>query len=710
VTTTKNPQDTLEPLKSSTDSMAVNSRQELRQWADQRARMLASMDFEKLSLDEARHLIDELSAQQIDLEMENEKLRRTQVALEASHARYFDLYEFAPITCITLSEQGVISAANQRATTLLGVSRDALVDRSLSEFVSPEDHENHDRFRQRLFETGAIQAYDLRMVRQDGSRFWARLTMTRVGNEAQGAHTCQITISEITARKEAEEGLKLFRALLDQANDAIEVVDPVTARFLDVNEKACSSLGYTRQELLALTVHDIDPIASLPIYTQRMARLRENATSTLTLESVHRRKDGSTFPVEVNIRLIQLDREYSLAITRDIGKRKQADEGRRKLVQQLLQSQTKLRALVAEISKAEERERRRLAAELHDGLAQTLTLIRMCLSRARNMASADEVRRVLKEAEPYVDISIDYTRSLMTQLSPRVLYDFGLPPALAWLGDQMRRYSLAVEVAGEPDDFELDEDHAVLLFQCARELLWNVVKHARTNRAKIFYRLGDGELTLEVSDRGQGFDGAHFTERSSSAERFGLFSIGERLELHGGRLDVDSVPGRGTRATLSIPVSIPVDPMRKSSTRPSSQTVAENPSAAVKELRVALVDDHPLLREGLRRVMAVHNDLCVVGEAQDGLGAIEMARQTKPDVIIMDINMPRMNGIQATKRILEELPDTVVVGLSVASDAYIEQGMKKAGASRCVAKARASEEVYTAIIKAVEERKRASVG
>ena len=212
MTTTKNPQNTLEPLKSSTDSMAVNSRQELRQRADQRARVLASMDSEKLSLDEARYLIDELSAQQIDLETENAELRRTQVAFEASRARYFDLYEFAPITCITLSEQGVISAANQRATTLLGVPRGALIDRSLSEFVSPEDHETHDRFRQRLFETGAIQAYDLRMVRQDGSRFWARIMMTRVGNETNGAHTCQITISEITERKEAEEGLKLFRA------------------------------------------------------------------------------------------------------------------------------------------------------------------------------------------------------------------------------------------------------------------------------------------------------------------------------------------------------------------------------------------------------------------------------------------------------------------------------------------------------------------
>jgi PAS domain S-box-containing protein len=703
VTSTKNPQDTLEPLKSSTDSMAVNSRQELRQHADQRARMLASIDSQELSLDEARHLIDEFSEYRIDLEMENEKLRRTQVALEASSAWYFRLYELAPLAYFTLTEQDVVLAANQRAQTLLGVSPNTLVDRPLTEFVSPEDLEIYARARQRLFDAAESQATDLRMVRQDGSRFWARMAMTRI--EGEGARIRGVTISEITARKEAEEGLKLFRALLDQANDAIEVIDPVTARFLDVNEKACSSLGYSRQELLTLTVHDIDPIASMPTYTRYMARLRENATSTLTLESVHRRKDGSTFPVEINIRLIQLGREYVLAITRDVTERKQADEGRRKLVKQLVQSRTKLRALVAEISKAEERERRRLAAELHDGLAQTLTLIRMCLSRARNMASADQVRRVLKEAEPYVDISIDYTRSLMTQLSPRVLYDFGVPAALAWLGDQMRRYDLTVEVAGEPDDFELDEDHAVLVFQCARELLWNVIKHAQTDRAKIFYRLGDGELTLQVTDEGKGFDSEGLAERSAAAERFGLFSIGERLELHGGRLDVHSMPGQGTRAILSVPVN----PTRKSSMHPPPQAVVENAAGEVKVLRIALVDDHPLLREGLRRVMAVHEDLRVVGEAQDGLSAIEMARQIKPDVIIMDINMPRMNGIQATKRILEELPDTVVVGLSVASDAYIEQGMKKAGASRCVAKARAGEEVYAAIIKSVKERRRDSV-
>jgi two-component system, sensor histidine kinase and response regulator len=131
----------------------------------------------------------------------------------------------------------------------------------------------------------------------------------------------------LTKYKEAEETWELFRVLLDQADDSIEIIDPATGRFLDSNEKAFSSLGYTRQEHRALTVPDVDPIVTAPIFAQYMARIRESGP--LTLETVHRRKDGSTFPVEVNARLVQFDREYLLAIVRDITERKQAEEALR---------------------------------------------------------------------------------------------------------------------------------------------------------------------------------------------------------------------------------------------------------------------------------------------------------------------------------------------------------------------------------------------
>ncbi|THJ24957.1 MAG: response regulator [Nitrospira sp. CG24E] len=128
------------------------------------------------------------------------------------------------------------------------------------------------------------------------------------------------TLENITKRKQAKEALELFRMLLDQADDSIEIIDPSTGRFLDSNERAFSSLGYTREEHRLLTVPDIDPIVTAPIFAQYMAQIRESGP--VTLESLHRRKDGSTFPVEVSARLVQFDREYLLAIVRDITDRK----------------------------------------------------------------------------------------------------------------------------------------------------------------------------------------------------------------------------------------------------------------------------------------------------------------------------------------------------------------------------------------------------
>lgn len=135
------------------------------------------------------------------------------------------------------------------------------------------------------------------------------------------------TFDDITEYKPAEETLELFRMLLDQADDSIEIIDPATGRFLDSNEKAYSSLGYTRQEFRSLTVPDIDPIVTAQIFAQHVTRIRKSGP--LTLETVYRRKDGSTFSVEVNARLVQLDREYLLAIVRDITERTMAEEALR---------------------------------------------------------------------------------------------------------------------------------------------------------------------------------------------------------------------------------------------------------------------------------------------------------------------------------------------------------------------------------------------
>jgi DNA-binding NarL/FixJ family response regulator len=123
--------------------------------------------------------------------------------------------------------------------------------------------------------------------------------------------------------------------------------------------------------------------------------------------------------------------------------------------------------------------------------------------------------------------------------------------------------------------------------------------------------------------------------------------------------------------------------------------------AAKKPLRIALVDDHELVRQGLRRLLEDHQDICVIGEAKDGLEAIAMAQELKPDIIIMDVNMPRMNGIEATRQIVLDQPGVIVIGLSFASDPSVQTAIKNAGAIVCLNKERAAEEIYRAIGDAV---------
>ncbi len=148
---------------------------------------------------------------------------------------------------------------------------------------------------------------------------------------------CQALTADITERRHAEESLRLFRKLIDQSNDAIEVVDPKTLRFLDVNDTCCRDLGYTRDELLSLKVSDVDP----NLNESMLARVQEefDQTGSVIFESLHRRKDGSIYPVEINLKRVELDRAYGVNIIRDITQRKRVEEELRQKEKELREAQ-----------------------------------------------------------------------------------------------------------------------------------------------------------------------------------------------------------------------------------------------------------------------------------------------------------------------------------------------------------------------------------
>jgi signal transduction histidine kinase len=220
----------------------------------------------------------------------------------------------------------------------------------------------------------------------------------------------------------------------------------------------------------------------------------------------------------------------------------------------LLHSQHRLRALATELNLAEQRERTRLAAELHDHLQQVLVLGKIKLGQGQRLAPPTPIAAIIRQVDDLLTEALNYTRTLVTELSPQVLREQGLCAAVFWLANYMTKHDLRVTVtAPGHDEVHLPEAHAVLLFQSIRELLINSAKHAGTGHATVSIEWQESELKIEVRDRGKGFEVAAAQTPKELSSKFGLFSIQERMQALGGSFTVQSSQ-RGTTCTLILPL------------------------------------------------------------------------------------------------------------------------------------------------------------
>ena len=273
--------------------------------------------------------------------------KRAEEALRESEDRFRDLVEHSQDLLCTHDLQGKLLSANLAPARILGYEVAELLQIPMREMVAPESRKGFDAYLARMKAVGTDKGQVSVMTRTGERRIWEYHNTLRTDGVpfpiVRGmAHdvTEQMRANELVrkaneqllesaqAREQTIQELKLFRTLVDQSSDAIQVVDPKTLRFLDANEKACVDLGYSREELLSMTVLDIDPLYEKSVRQAVRKRLRESGFAIV--ERVHRRKDGTTFPVEVNLRRVRLDREYGVAVSRDITERKRAEQDLRR--------------------------------------------------------------------------------------------------------------------------------------------------------------------------------------------------------------------------------------------------------------------------------------------------------------------------------------------------------------------------------------------
>jgi signal transduction histidine kinase/ActR/RegA family two-component response regulator len=392
---------------------------------------------------------------------------------------------------------------------------------------------------------------------------------------------------------------------------------------------------------------------------------------------------------------VALQRVFNLRALRELNK--SLDQRVNVRTAEVQRQARRLHVLAAELALTEQRERKRLAAVLHDHIQQILVAARMHLSlvkRAGSMTLGPAVQGV----ESLIREAIDATRSLAVDLSPPILHQGMLAPSLDWLANRMEEKHLfkvrvRADSAAEPEM----ESVRLMLFESVREVLLNAAKHSGVHEAEVMMVLDSDDWTrITIEDKGSGFDPKVANDNRSG---LGLFAVQQRLSYIGGKMEVQSAPGRGTRVILLAPP----EKARKNAPEPAAANseVLEQEliglSQKENKICILIVDDHRIVRQGLSSMLQLEPDLDIVAEAEDGEQALELARRFKPDVVITDVSMPGMDGVKLTRTLIQELPGVKVLGLSMHIEKDVAAAMRDAGAIGYLSKDGLSEDLITAI-------------
>ena len=635
-----------------------------------------------LSPEATQAMPHELQVHQIELELQNEELRQALESLENSRARYFDLYDLAPVGYVTVSKSGLILESNLTACSLLGLARGALIAQPFSRFIHKADQDSYYLLRKKLFATSDLQTFELRLVRSVGTPCWVQLAATTAPG-TDGALVGRIVLTDLTERKRMEEALRNRDArqgkMVANIGDVIVIIDrDGINRYKSPNVEKL--FGWSPEELVGFgTLEKVHP-DDLDSARKFVGALLGAPNARGTTECRYRRKDGSYRWIEftgVNL-LHDPDIRGLLGNYRDITERKQVEALNRQL-----QKSTSLGRMAGAI------------AHHFNNKLQTV-ILRMDLAKSNNdqalAESLTEAMQSTREAMEVGTLLLTYLGQSQVKYEPLDVSD----ACLARL--PLLRAAMPTNVdleADLPSPGPVISANADQIQQVLTNLVTNAWEtngegrnHIRlsvktvgaadipvTRRFPVDYQTQETTYAcLEVADAGGGvatkdmeklFD--PFFSTKSTGRGLGLPVVCGIARSHNGVVTVESEPSRGSRFRVFFPVS--AEAVRQKLVHVPVSPVSENVRPGTT---VLVVEDDESLRDTLALMLSCYD--YTVLTAEDGVAALEIFRQHRDEIagVLCDMVMPRMNGWETLTALRQLTPDLPVILLSGYSD---DQGM-----------------------------------
>ena len=647
------------------------------------------IDLGELSVEESRSLFHDLRVHRIELELQNEELRASQENLELARARYFDLYDLAPVGYVTIGENGIVLEANLTAGTLLDAPRSAIVKQPWSRFVLPADQDVYFRHRRELLSTGASHGCEVRLLKSNGDSLWVALE-ARLAEGNDRKRVLRTVLSDIGERKRAEAALRTsearHRTLFQSSPDALLTLGPPPDwTFSSCNAASIAMFGACDEtDLLACSfaLHSRERQPDNRLSSERLhallsAALREGSNS---FDWTFVRRPNEEFAATVVV--VRMEAGGSAFLQATVRDQTEARKQRAATAQtERLASMGLLAAsmgheinnpLAYVLSNVEELAQ--LLPKFADVTARCTAGLRSAVGEAAFGAIVGEnaellVPEALQGVSERARDALDGTRRI-TRIS-KALGTFGrveaadlckvdlqqaIEGAVTMTSNEIRfGATLAFDFKPVPPVWASEGK----LSQVFLNLLINAshaMAESEAGTLTVRTWVEEGSVCAAVEDTGSGiqpenltriFEPFFSTKRIGAGSGLGLSICRNIINEFGGDIQVESELGKGTRFVIRLPIWTEANALR--SEPPVSKTVA----LASLHGRILIIDDEAPLRLVMERLLSTQD----VVSASSGTEALRILQEDRAfDLILCDLMMPGVTGMDVHHWLVEHHP------------------------------------------------------